>query len=184
MRFFIALDLSETNKKELTFIQSKLKDVVPNVTLTDPLKLHLTIAFIGEQEDSFKDSLAQLLTDAASGIAPFILTPSFIDGFPNLHKAHTFFMGVKGDIEKLFILRERVKDGLIKLNLEADERRFIPHIAIAKIKDFELKEQEERGLEKIDLLSLSPIPISSIKLYQSIPNHGFHHHNTLAEVKL
>ncbi len=184
MRFFLALDIPDQNKKEILAVQRQLKELIPETKLTDFEKLHLTIAFIGEQDDSIKDALVTILEKSSEGLPPFLLTPAYIDGFPNLHTAHIFWMGIKGDIDKLFILRERIKDGLIKLGVGADERRFVPHIAIAKITNFELREGEERGLEKIDLMSLSPIPVSSVKLYQSIPNHGFHNHNTLAEILL
>lgn len=184
MRFFIALDISEQSKKELMAVQRQLSEIVPDIKLTDLEKLHLTVAFIGEQDENLKEDLATILENSTSGVSPFLLTPSYIDGFPDIHHPHIFWMGIKGDTDKLFIIRERVKDGLRKMGLETDERRFIPHIALGKISNFELKEGQERNLEKIDIENLSPIPINTIKLYESIPNHGFHSHNTLAEVKL
>ncbi len=184
MRFFIALDIPERNKRELESIQRQLNELVPNILLTDLEKLHLTIAFIGEQDERLVEHLAKIINEAIIGISPFLLTPCYIDGFPNIHKAHTFWMGVKGDTDKLLIIRERVKDGLKKLGLETDERRFVPHIALGKIKNFELREGQERALEKLDTENLSPITVDAIKLYESIPNHGFHNHNTLAEAKL
>ncbi len=83
------------------------------------------------------------------------------------------------------LLRERVKDGLEALRLPVDERRFIPHISIAKFNSlFSVDRNLEVELEKIMALSFDPIVISSIKLFESMPEGGLHTHNTLAEIRL
>lgn len=185
MRFFIALEIPDESKRELEEIQNQLKAIIPQVRLTDNKKLHLTIAFVGEQPQELKDDLVEVLKKSTKDIPPFEITPGFIDGFPHLHQPHTFWVGVKGDIDKLVIIRERVKDGLIALGLATDERRYVPHIAIAKIKNkFKLHPDQEAKLQEMMLENFLPIKISSIKLFESIPEEGFHKHNTLAEIPL
>lgn len=185
MRYFIALEIPDTSRNELEEVQQKLKQIIPEVRLTDPEKVHLTLSFVGEQPESLKNSLVEIIKNAVLGIKPFTVTPAYIDGFPSLHYPQVFWMGVKGDIDKLFIIREKIKDGLVKLKLTIDERRFIPHIAIAKIKkDFKLNPNQEEDLQKIMSDNFLPIKIFSIKLFESIPEHGFHKHNTLAEISL
>lgn len=184
MRFFIALEIPEQSKAELAKVQARLKEIIPDIKLTDNDKLHLTIAFIGEQPDEQKQPLIDIISTASSGISTFQVTPSYVDGFPSLHNAHILWMGVKGDIDKLFILRERVKDGLKTLNLNTDERRFVPHIALGKIKNFILTPAQEHELEKLDMQNFASITVSSIKLFESTPQDSFHIHNTLAEIRL
>ncbi len=184
MRFFIALEVPDENKIELKRIQEKLKQIIPEIRLTDLNKLHLTIAFVGRQPDNLKEDLIRVMTDACKDVKSFNLAPGYIDGFPNLHHSHTLWIGVKGDIDELFVIRERIKDGLIRLNLNADDRRFIPHIAMGKLTNFKLNPDQERQLEQIALVDFQNIIVKSIKLFESIPSEGFHHHNTLAEIKL
>ncbi|MBI4036504.1 RNA 2',3'-cyclic phosphodiesterase [Candidatus Daviesbacteria bacterium] len=185
IRFFIALEIPDQSRAQLEEVQQKLKQVIPQLRLTDPEKVHLTVAFVGEQNDNLQPDLVAVIQKATWEIAPFEVTPAYIDGFPNLHHSHTFWVGVKGDIDKLFIIRERVKDGLARLGIPTDERRYIPHIAIAKTaKGFKLKPPQEVELERLMQIPFDPIAISSIKLFASLPEHGFHTHNTLAEIKL
>lgn len=184
MRFFIALEIPEESKKEIEGVQEKLKQLIPNIRLTNIEKIHLTIAFIGEETEQMREKLVEVMKNSAWEIKSFEITPAYIDGFPNLHQAHTLWVGIKGDIDKLFILRERIKDGLEKLGLDSDERRYIPHIAIGKINDFNLLPFQEAQLEKIMSQTFAPIKISCIKLFESIPEEGFHTHNTLAEIPL
>lgn len=185
MRFFIALEIPNVSKKQLKQVQNSLKQLIPQIRLTDNSKLHLTIAFVGEQPDQLKNFLIEVMKKAALKVEAFEVTPAYIDAFPSLHQPQTFWVGVKGDIDKLLLIRERIKDGLIRLNIAVDERRYTPHIAVAKInKHFKLTPKHEVELEKLTVDHFEPIRISSIKLFESIPKHGFHQHNTLAEVKL
>jgi 2'-5' RNA ligase len=184
MRFFISLEIPQNSQQEIADMQNKLLQIIPNLKPTDPSKLHLTIAFVGEQPDTFKEPLIEVLSKSVAGIKPFTVTPAYVDGFPNLHHAKVLWVGVKGDIDKLFRIRERVKDGLESLKLDTDERRFIPHIALGKVGKFELTPNQELEIEKLEQIRFGPIKVDSIKLFESIPNLGFHEHNTLAEIKL
>lgn len=185
MRFFIALEIPEENKPQFRSIQAELHTLIPQARLMALEKIHLTLAFIGEQPDDFKDKLIDVIKKAVFQISPFEITPAYIDGFPTLHTSHVLWIGVKGDIDKLFIIAERIKDELSYLNLPVDERRFTPHISVAKLNSgFAVDRNLEEDLEKIASDSFQPVKVSSIKLFESIPDGSLHKHNTLAEIKL
>lgn len=148
-------------------------------------KVHLTLAFLGEQPDSLQNQLTKLIQTAVQHTQFFEVTPAYIDGFPSLHHPEVLWVGVKGDIDKILLIRERIKDGLETLHLPIDERRFVPHISIAKFNNqFELDTNLEADLEEIMAGSFEPIQITSIKLFESVPSGGLHKHNTLAAISL
>lgn len=184
MRFFIALEIPDQDRQQLKQVQNQLKKLLPGIRLTDNSKLHLTLAFIGEQPEELKESLIEILTQASENIKPFSITPSFLDGFPNIHHPHTLWVGVKGEVDKLMLIRERIKDGLLNLQIQVDERRFTPHIALAKARDLSINPTLEEKLQQLMVQDFQSILIESIKLFESVPDEGFHTHNTLAEIKL
>lgn len=184
MRLFIALEIPEDSKKELKNLQENLKIILPQAKLTDPEKLHLTIAFIGEQPDQSKMRFMEVIKKAAEETSRFAVIPAYLDGFPHRHNAKTLWVGVKGDVDKLYLLRHHIKDGLKKLHLDVDERRYVPHIALAKIENFKMTPEIEKQIDDLTDKNFEPIYVSSIKLFESIPNHGFHQHNTLFEASL
>ncbi|MBI4040152.1 RNA 2',3'-cyclic phosphodiesterase [Candidatus Daviesbacteria bacterium] len=185
MRFFIALEIPEESKRQLAEVQQQLQQIIPQARLTLAEKLHLTIAFIGEQPDELTGQLVELIKKAVTGISPFEVTPAYIDGFPKLHHPHTLWIGVKGDIDKLLLIRERIKDSLVNLKLAVDERRYTPHIAVAKINNnFNLDPSAEAKLQQLMTQKFQSIKITSIKLFESIPEGGLHRHNTLAQIPL
>jgi len=185
MRFFIALEIPSKNRLQFQAIQAKLHTLIPQAKFTSDDKLHLTLAFIADQPPHLKEALVKIIQSAAKGVPVFEVTPAYIDGFPNIHKPQVLWVGVKGDIDKVLQIRERVKDGLTDLGLGSDPRRFIPHITIAKFNNnFRIDRELEVKLEKIMAMPFDPMSISSIKLFESIPSGDFHKHNTLAEIKL
>ena len=186
MRFFIALEIPSQNLAEFQSIQRRLHTLIPQTKITSIDKVHLTLAFLGEQLDTLKDDLIQVIKEAVIGIPPFEVTPGYIDGFSTLHNPNILWVGVKGDIDKIILIREGIKDGLESLQLPVDERRFVPHITIAKLNGkFHINRELEIELEKtITENPLQPIKVTSIKLFESVPNEGFHKHNTLAKIKL
>ena len=194
MRFFIALEIPNENLPEFQSIQDKLHTLIPQARLTDVDKIHLTLAFVGEQSEDLKRDLIQVIASSTNGIPTFQVTPAYIDGFPNIHHPEVLWVGVKGDIDKVLLIRESIKDGLESLRLPTDERRFVPHITVAKLNkqslrsndlnNFHIDRSLEVKLEEIMATQIEPIRISSIKLFQSIPQNGLHTHNTLAEIRL
>lgn len=184
MRFFIALEIPEIDQQQIKSVQFELLDLIPQIRLTEEGKLHLTLAFVGEQADNLEIELVNVIKEAVSGITPFEITPAYIDGFPNIHSPHTIWIGVKGDIDKLLLIRERIKDGLANLKLIVDERRYTPHIAVAKVQNLQIDSRTENTLASIMAKNFNPIKITSIKLFNSVPEGGLHKHNTLAEVRL
>ena len=200
MRFFIALEIPSENIPQFQAIQSKLSILIPQARITNLDKIHLTLAFLGEQPEQLQAKLTEIIKNAAKDIPPFEVTPAYIDGFPNIHQPNILWVGVKGDIDKVLLIREGIKDGLEDLNLPIDERRFIPHITIAKFNSsFKVDRNLEVELEKLMAQAFDPIIITSIKLFESVPNQGhstlrdepsgsdsksFHPHNVLAEVQL
>lgn len=184
MRFFIALNIPEDDLPCLEDVQKQLKEVLPEVGLSPAEKLHLTLAFLGEHPNSLQNDLTQALRKACLGIHPFSITPAYIDAFPNIHHPQTFWLGVKGEVDQLIILRERIKDEILNLNVPVDERRFVPHIKIGGMPRREITPEEEEKLQKISFEGLDPIHVDKIRLYESVPEGTFHRHNTLAEIEL
>ena len=167
MRFFIALEIPDNSKAELESVQRKLKELIPPFKPSEVDKLHLTIAFVGEEDARFKGPLTEILHESVKDVSPFTVTPGYIDGFPHLHNAHVLWIGVKGDIDKLFLIRHRIKDGLESLKLNVDERRFVPHIALGKVANFALDAYQEAQLEKLELHTFNSIRVDSLKLFES-----------------
>ncbi|MCL5018902.1 MAG: 2'-5' RNA ligase family protein, partial [Patescibacteria group bacterium] len=146
------------------------------------LKVHPKEAY--NKPDSLKEKLIETINKAVIGVSPFSVKPAFIGGFPHLHHSNVIWVGVNGDTDKLMIIQERIQTDLAYLHLPTDNRPFTPHITIVKHQGLVVDRFLQDKLQNIMKQHFDPILIDSIKLFESIPDKGFHTHNTLAEIKL
>src|SRR5262249_1471270 len=98
----------------------------------DRESFHITLRFIGDIEDGLADEIA----DALDGVAarPFRIRLKGVGAFGGL-KPHALFVGVAAegeDLKRLQATHERICQ---MLGLPAEQRKFTPHVTIARLKD-------------------------------------------------
>ena len=142
-RLFIAIDIPSKIKQKIVALQNELKNTGFEAAWVKPEKMHLTLIFLGDtdynQIPTIIDSLKKLKDDA------FEVTFAHINGFPNLMRPHTLWIGVQENLG-LFYLQQKIAQRLEKLNLRLDEKKFIPHITIARL--IQKKSIEELSFKK------------------------------------
>lgn len=60
MRYFIALEIPNENLLQFKSIQESLSNLIPQARLTRLDKIHLTLAFLGEQPDNLEGQLVDI----------------------------------------------------------------------------------------------------------------------------
>jgi 2'-5' RNA ligase len=125
---FIALPIVEP-VEDLFF---PLQDGVPGADWHDPGDHHLTLAFLGEVPDHRIVDLAAKL--AALRSDQFTLELSGVGHFPPRGKPKVLWAGVAHS-EALERLERKVAHAVHELGLPMDERKFAPHITLARLHD-------------------------------------------------
>lgn len=130
-RLFIAIDLPKGLKARITKLQNILKTEIPSASWVKPENIHLTLIYLGNtdynQIPEIISSLAKLKDDA------FEISFSSVGGFPNQNRAEIIFLGIRESIA-LKYLHEKIKKRLKKLNLRIDDKIYVPHLTIARLK--------------------------------------------------
>ena len=122
MRCFIAIDLENDYFKEL---QSQIKDVKG----TFPKSFHLTLKFLGEVEENKADKIKELLRNIRFG--QFKIYSSNIGFFPNENYIRVVWVGLEPR-DRIIELQKKIDNELLKLFPK--EKKFEPHITLARIK--------------------------------------------------
>ena len=133
MRLFIAALIPESTKKEISNFISLLEDGNSGVKWETPEKLHITLKFLGkvdkETYKKLKDALKAELFDFAS----FKLSIKELSVFPNYRKPRVIVLKLK-ECSHIKELQKRVENVCIDNGFNAEQRRFIPHITIGRVK--------------------------------------------------
>ena len=163
MRCFIAIDLSDEVKKELSKVQEQLQELKDvKMRLVEPKKLHLTIKFLGEisdfQVNKIKESLKKIKFDA------FSVRLNDLGTFPTPQYIRIIWVDAKPK-EKLAELQQKIEKALVEQGFKK-EKRFETHITLARVK---FVGNKEALIKKLSEIKVKPIEfqINSFALKKS-----------------
>lgn len=172
IRAFIAFDLSDEVKEELSHLQNELKKVDADVKWIEPKNIHLTLKFLGNVEEPKTKDIKKVLDDIASHNKKFEITISGLGAFPDIYKMSVIWVGIeKGDSEAKRIAG-LIEDALVKMDFPKESRAFRSHFTLGRLKT----PRNKVGLsDKMSYLRVQPKSclIDSIILMQStLTSHG------------
>ncbi|MCG5242769.1 RNA 2',3'-cyclic phosphodiesterase [Azospirillum doebereinerae] len=176
IRLFVALDVTDAVRQRL----AGLSGGVPGARWMDPESLHLTLRFIGEvPEDQAID-----IDEALAGLRapPFELVLDGVGVFGTGRRARVLWAGVERN-EALNHLQAKVESALVRCGLPAEERRFTPHITLARLKD-PAQERLGRFLTDRGMFRAGPMPVDHVTLYRSHLGNGGSVYEALGEYPL
>lgn len=134
MRAFIAIEVPDAIKREMATIQEQFRSSGVSAGWTRPEGIHLTLKFLGEVPEARAPEIANAIAAAAGGTGTLGLTVEGAGAFPNEKNPRVLWLGVTGDLEKLARLQALVEDATAKLGFGAEDRKFRPHLTLARIR--------------------------------------------------
>lgn len=127
-RLFVALELPDDVKDAL----SSLATGVPGAYPQEEDTLHLTLRYLGALDGRRAQDFAEKLRRFE--VAPFELTLSGLGFFPLRGEPESLWVGAE-KCAALEALRSKVDLLAVRLGVESDRRRFIPHVTLARLND-------------------------------------------------
>lgn len=157
MRLFIAIDLPEKIKAYLRELQA----VLPQTKMSLTHDFHLTLKFLGSCEEHRRKKVEDELMHIS--FQPFEAQLENVGAFGG-KIPRVIWIGLKVP-PQLEETAYEIEDRVSKLGFEK-ERRFVPHITLARIKFIE---NPTRFLEDLKKISVDPVsfPVSQFHLFES-----------------
>jgi 2'-5' RNA ligase len=162
MRLFLAIRLPEPVIQFAVELQERLKPAIARqgVRFASPAKMHLTLAFLGDDMDPDRaDSIAR---SCLAGRGPVQLASGTLGAFPDVARPRAIWLGVNG-----FGLTELVAS--LSQALELKDEPYQGHITLARVspgskavgkalKPFLLQDREAITwrVDEVDLLTTGP----------------------------
>lgn len=159
-RIYVALDLPEDIVDQV----ERLCVGLPDIRWTDVDDLHITLRFIGEVDDPTYEEIGEALAHVTA--PPFEIQLRGIGHFPPRGEPTTLWIGV-APCEGLNLLRRRVDRQLASLGVAPDQRKFQPHLTIARIRGGLPENRLGSFLKRLSLYRSEPFVVSGFTLYSS-----------------
>jgi 2'-5' RNA ligase len=145
IRSFIAIELPDELKSELTRLEARLKsDNQPGVKWVNPDSIHLTLKFLGNIAADRTGEITRAMENAVQGISPFHLEVKELGVFPNLRRVQVAWVGISGEVDKLSQLQKRIETALTPLGFAPETRAFTPHLTLARLRDQTPPDERQR----------------------------------------
>ena len=159
LRLFVALELPADIRQRLMALTGGVR----GARWSSEEMLHLTLRFIGEVgEDEAADldaSLAEIVSP------PIALSLEGVGSFGSAKGLRVLWAGVQRD-NALLQLQARVEAALVRAGLEPEERKFSPHITLARLQNVPA-ERLAPYLSQNGLFRAGPVAIDHFTLFQS-----------------
>jgi 2'-5' RNA ligase len=171
VRCFIAIELPDQVKRDLRELQAQLRAASQApAKWVDPNNIHLTLKFLGNVAAGRINEIAQAITEAVRGTSPFSIEVRELGVFPNPRRVQIVWVGVGGEVDKLSSLQQRIEQGLGKLGFAPENRRFTPHLTLARIRERATPQERERLgqlIAETDFEASQSFTVDSVKLMKS-----------------
>jgi 2'-5' RNA ligase len=161
IRLFTAIELPESVRTRLTLLQGG----VPGARWSPVENLHLTLRFIGEVNEATANDIDDVLSAIRS--PAFDLTLRGTGEFGG-RDPHALWIGVAPN-EALTRLAAKIESALQRMGLEAETRKYTPHVTLARLRDAPIAKVRE-FLGAHGPFDSGPFPVRRFALYSSHPS--------------
>jgi 2'-5' RNA ligase len=134
-RTFIAVPVPESLGQKLTRLQTLLAPDLADVRWTSILPFHLTLAFLGDVEDTDLNDVCRASATSAGSFPPFELRLEGLGTFPSPTRPRVVWVGATGPgLDPLARLQKEVAKAVRGVGHPPDDDRFHPHVTLGRLK--------------------------------------------------
>lgn len=133
-RLFVAVELPLNVRKQLALVGGELGERIKKVKWVPEENIHLTLQFLGNCSEELVPQIKDKLKEQAKKAGGFNFRLGSLGGFPSLKRTRVLWVGINKGSEQLVKLQGVVKGSLSSLGFEAENRKFHPHVTLARLK--------------------------------------------------
>lgn len=170
MRLFFAVLLDEHTRGRVALVQESMKRALAGqrISWVREENLHLTLRFLGEQNEEGLRQAVEAAKLAAGHYSPFRFAVRGAGVFPDVRRARVLWVGVEEPAEPLYGLAHALERELRRRGFLPDDKPFRSHITLARIKEPPPAQVIQRLIESLPHEPLGEVQVSSFVLMKSL----------------
>jgi 2'-5' RNA ligase len=167
IRSFLAIEIPRAIQKKIEEVQEDLKSSHEDVRWVSPEKIHLTLKFFGNIEESRIEPIIQLIEGPIQTTPSFFLKVRGVGAFPHLKNPRVIWMGLVDGKEVLAYVQKQLERELEKIGFEPEERVFHPHLTLGRMKSSKGKEALVGRMERHQEEEFGDFQVERVVLFKS-----------------
>ena len=167
IRSFLAIELPKPILGKIEEVQGDLRTTHADVRWVSPEKIHVTLKFFGNIEESRIDLIFKSIEEPMRDALPFSVRVRGAGAFPSLKNPRVIWMGLADGKEMLISLQKQIEDRLAKIGFEPEDRPFQPHLTLGRMKSSRGKEELVRRMEKYTEEEFGAFQVERVVLFKS-----------------
>jgi 2'-5' RNA ligase len=184
IRSFLAIEVPTTIRRMMETLQKDLKSSDADVKWVNPDKVHLTLKFFGNIEESQVDSIMSSILQPVRSTQPFHLKVSGTGAFPNPKNPRVVWIGLTEGKEALRHFQEQLESALKGIGFPAEDRSFHPHLTLGRVKSSRGRGALSAKIEQHREDELGEFEVEKVVLFKSDLKPGGPVYTPLGEARL
>ncbi len=134
IRSFLAIEVPAAILKKIEKLQEDLKSSDTDVRWVSSDKIHLTLKFFGNIEDSQIDPIINSITEPVQTKQPFQVRVRGTGAFPNPKNPRVIWVGLTEGKEVLIRFQKELEASFERIGFQTEDRSFHPHLTLGRVK--------------------------------------------------
>ncbi len=166
IRSFLAIELPKPILRKIEEVQAELRSAHADVRWVSPEKIHLTLKFFGNIEESRIDSIFKSIEEPVRSTPPFSLKVRGVGAFPSMKSPRVIWLGLING-QSLTSLQRQIETELEKIGFQPEDRPFHPHLTLGRMKSSRGKDELGRRMEKHKEEEFGDFHVERVILFKS-----------------
>ena len=167
IRSFLAIELPRMILKKIEEVQEDLKSSRADVRWVSPEKIHLTLKFFGNIEESKVEAIGEAIGEPVRNTTPFSLGVRGMGAFPHPKNPRVIWMGLVDEKGVLGPFQKHLEAELEKIGFESEKRPFQPHLTLGRVNSSRGREELIGGMERYREEAFGELRVERVILFKS-----------------
>jgi 2'-5' RNA ligase len=170
--------------RKIEEVQGDLRSIHADVRWVNPEKIHLTLKFFGNIEESRIDPIFTSIEEPIRNTLPFSLKVRGVGVFPHLKNPRVIWMGLVDEREVFISFQKQIEIQLEKIGFQPEDRPFHPHLTLGRMKSSRGKEELVGKMERHKEEEFGDLKVERVVLFKSDLKPSGPIYTSLKEMKL
>jgi len=184
IRSFLAIELPKPILRKIEEVQGDLRSTRADVRWVNPEKIHLTLKFFGNIEESRIDPIFKSFEEPVQNTPPFSLKVRGVGAFPHLKNPRVIWVGLVEGKEVLISFQKQIEIQLEKIGIQPEDRSFHPHLTLGRMRSSRGKEELVGRMERHKEAEFGDLKVERVVLFKSDLRPSGPIYTPLREMKL